>query len=254
MRRRIIAGNWKMHKTLMEGLELVEALKAGYVPDDYYEVVVHPPFTLLHEISRALKGSEIRLGAQNLFYEDEGAYTGEISPLMLKDAGVEYVIIGHSERRKYFHEDNETVLKKVRAALRHGLKPIICVGETLEQREAGKARDVVADQLSILKEIPIGDMEEITIAYEPVWAIGTGKTATPELAEEMHKFIRETVENIFNRDVANNLPILYGGSVKPNNVFDLTSEEDIDGALVGGASLNADSFLSIIKNAARNII
>jgi len=243
-----------MHKTLVEGLELVEALKAGYTPDGYYEVVVHPPFTLLHEVSKALEGSEIKLGAQNVFFEDEGAYTGEISPVMLKDAGVEYVIIGHSERRKYFHEDNETVLKKVKAALRHGLKPIICVGETLEQRESGEAKSVVGEQLSILRELPIGDMEQIAIAYEPVWAIGTGKTATPELAEEMHKFIRETVEKIFNEDVANNLPILYGGSVKPNNVFDLTSEEDIDGALVGGASLKADSFLAIIKNAARNFI
>ncbi len=243
-----------MHKTLTEGLELVEMLKAGYEPDGYYEVVVHPPYTLLSPVSKALEESEIRLGAQNVFYEDRGAYTGEISPVMLKDIGVEYVIVGHSERRKYFHEDNETVLKKVKAVLRHGMKPILCVGETLEERESGKAREVVARQISILKEIPVGDMEDIIIAYEPVWAIGTGKTATPELAQEMHAFIRDTIEKMFNREIAINVPILYGGSVKPGNVYDLTSEDDIDGALVGGASLDADSFLAIIKNAARKII
>ncbi len=254
MRKRIIAGNWKMHKTLTEGLELVEMLKAGYEPDGYYEVVVHPPFTLLHAISRALEESEIKLGAQNVFYEDKGAYTGEISPVMLKDLGVEYVIVGHSERRKYFHEDNDTVLKKVKAVLRHGMKPIVCVGETLEERERGEAKKVVSEQLSIFKDISAGDMEDVAIAYEPVWAIGTGRTATPELAQEMHAFIRSTLEEIFNREIAINVPILYGGSVKPNNVYDLTSEEDIDGALVGGASLDADSFLAIIRNAARKII
>ncbi len=254
MRKRIIAGNWKMHKTLTEGLELVEMLKAGYEPDGYYEVVVHPPYTLLYSVSKALEESEIKLGAQNVFYEDKGAFTGEISPLMLKDLGVEYVIVGHSERRKYFHEDNETVLKKVKAVLRHGMKPIVCVGETLEERERGEAKEVVGKQLSIFREIPVGDMEDVAIAYEPVWAIGTGKTATPDTAQEMHAFIREKLEEIFNREIALNVPILYGGSVKPNNVYDLTSEEDIDGALVGGASLDADSFLAIIKNAARKII
>ncbi len=251
MRKRIIAGNWKMHKTLKEGLELVESLKEGFVPDGVYEVVVHPPFTLLQAIAEVLDNSEIKLGAQNVFYEDEGAYTGEISPVMLKDLRVEYVIVGHSERRKYFHEDDETVLKKVKAVLKHGMKPIVCVGETLDEREKGLAKDVVRKQLSIFKEIPKEEMRDIVIAYEPVWAIGTGRTATPEIAEEMHKFIRDTIEEIFDRETAENTSVLYGGSVKPDNVYSLTSQEDIDGALVGGASLKAESFLAIIRNAAR---
>lgn len=251
MRKRIIAGNWKMHKTLAEGLELVESLKAGFTPDENYEVVVHPPFTILKAVAEVLDNCGIKLGAQNVFYEDEGAYTGEISPVMLKDLRVEYVIVGHSERRKYFHEDDETVLKKVKAVLKHGLKPIVCVGETLDEREKGLEKEVVKKQLSIFKEISKDEMKDVVVAYEPVWAIGTGETATPEIAEEMHRFIRETIQELFDRDIADDTPILYGGSVKPYNVYLLTSQEDIDGALVGGASLNADSFLAIIRNAAR---
>ncbi len=251
MRKRIIAGNWKMHKTLREGLELVESLKEGFTPDDTYEVVVHPPFTIIQAVSEVLDGGQIKLGAQNVFYEDEGAYTGEISPLMLKDLRVEYVIVGHSERRKYFYEDDETVLKKVKAVLKHGMKPIVCVGETLDEREKGLEKEVVNKQLSIFKEISKEEMKDVVIAYEPVWAIGTGRTANPEIAEEMHKFIRATIEEIFDQETAENTPVLYGGSVKPDNVYSLTSQEDIDGALVGGASLKAESFLAIIRNASK---
>ena len=251
MRKRIIAGNWKMHKTLREGLELVESLKEGFTPDDTYEVVVHPPFTIIQAVAEVLDGGQIKLGAQNVFYEDEGAYTGEISPLMLKDLRVEYVIVGHSERRKYFYEDDETVLKKVKAVLKHGMKPIVCVGETLDEREKGLEKEVVNKQLSIFKEISKEEMKDVVIAYEPVWAIGTGRTATPEIAEEMHKFIRATIEEIFDKETAENTPVLYGGSVKPDNVYSLTSQEDIDGALVGGASLKAESFLAIIRNASK---
>jgi len=241
-----------MHKTLTEGLKLVESLKRGFLQDDMYEVVVHPPFTLLQAIAEVLNDSGIKLGAQNVFYEDEGAYTGEISPVMLKDLRVEYVIVGHSERRKYFYEDDQTVLKKVKAALNHDLKPIVCVGETLDEREKGREKEVVKRQLSIFKEISKEEMTDVVIAYEPVWAIGTGKTATPEIAEEMHSFIREIISEIFDEEIAKNTPILYGGSVKPDNVYSLTSQKDIDGALVGGASLKAESFLAIIRNAARN--
>lgn len=240
-----------MHKTLREGLELVESLKEGFTPDDTYEVVVHPPFTIIQAVAEVLDGGQIKLGAQNVFYEDEGAYTGEISPLMLKDLRVEYVIVGHSERRKYFYEDDETVLKKVKAVLKHGMKPIVCVGETLDEREKGLEKEVVNKQLSIFKEISKEEMKDVVIAYEPVWAIGTGRTATPEIAEEMHKFIRATIEEIFDKETAENTPVLYGGSVKPDNVYSLTSQEDIDGALVGGASLKAESFLAIIRNASK---
>ena len=246
VRRLLIAGNWKMHKTIPEALDLVRELKELVKDVNDRDILVCPPFTALYPVSRELEGSNIVLGGQNMYFEEQGAFTGEISPLMLKDAGCSYVILGHSERRHIFGETDELVNKKVLSAINHGLIPILCVGELLEERESGKTQEVVEKQVREgLKGID-GD-NEFVIAYEPVWAIGTGKTATPELAEEVHLFIRQVLSDMFGSEKANSVRILYGGSVKPENAAGLLNMENIDGALVGGASLKAESFAKIVN-------
>jgi len=249
MRRVIIAGNWKMYKTVQESIELVNLLKRAVVDIDEVEIVVCPPFTSLSDVREVILESNIKLGAQDCYWEKEGAFTGEVSCSMLKSAGCEYVIIGHSERRQYFGETNETVNKKVKAALKEGLKPIVCVGERLEERKSGKTFDVIKDHVeNSLVGLTKDEMLTCVIAYEPVWAIGTGLTATKEQAEEVHKYIRGLLQKMHSSEVAGAVRIQYGGSVKPENIKELIAQEDVDGALVGGASLKADSFSQIIKN------
>lgn len=248
MRKPIIAGNWKMNKTIGEARELVTALKGKVADATDVEIVVAPPFTALSPVAEVIKGSNIRLAAQDMYWEEEGAFTGEVSPLMLKDVGCQYVIIGHSERRTYFSETNETVNKKVKSAHAHSLNPIVCVGERLEERESGVTEDVVKDHvINGLAGLTEEQMLNTVIAYEPVWAIGTGKTATPEQAQEVHRFIRELLTETYSSTVAEAVRIQYGGSVKPNNVAQLMAQPDIDGGLIGGASLDADSFTQIVK-------
>lgn len=249
MRQVIIAGNWKMNKTVGESIDLATLIKRSLYDVAEIEIVVCPPYTSLSDVKEVLTETNIRLGAQDLFWEKEGAFTGEVSPLMLKDAGCKYVIVGHSERRQHFGETNDIVNKKARAALGAGLKPIICVGEKLEERKGQKTFDVVKDHVTnSLAGISAVDMENVVIAYEPVWAIGTGLNATKEQAEEVHKYIRELLKGMHNADIAKSVRIQYGGSVKPDNIKELISEPDVDGALVGGASLKADSFIEIVKN------
>ncbi|MGQ9610862.1 MAG: triose-phosphate isomerase [bacterium] len=248
MRKPIIAGNWKMNKTINEACELVNALKEKLADVTDVEIVVAPPFTALWAVSEAIEGSNIKLSAQDMHWEKSGAYTGEVSPLMLKDVGCEYVIIGHSERRMYFAETNETVNKKVKSAHSYSIKPIVCVGERLEEREAGITNDVVKDHvMNGLAGLSAEQMLATVIAYEPVWAIGTGKTATPEQAQEVHKFIRELLADMYSPEIADQVIIQYGGSVKPDNIAQLIAEPDIDGGLIGGASLDAESFTKIVK-------
>jgi triosephosphate isomerase len=212
------------------------------------EVAVAPPFTALHAVRRELEGSSIRLAAQNLYWEEKGAFTGEISPLMLKEVGCQYVIVGHSERRQFFGESDETVNRRIKAAAAQGLKVIFCIGETLTEREEGKTFTVIERQMEGgLKGLGEKELKNVTIAYEPVWAIGTGETATPEQAEEVHRFIREKVERIYSREVAEEIRIQYGGSVTPDNIKGLMSQPNVDGALVGGASLKAESFSKIVR-------
>lgn len=245
MRTWMVAGNWKMHNTIPEAKALVAQIREGTKGITGGEVVVAPTFTALSAVCGAIEGSQVALAAQNMFYEEKGAYTGEISAVMLKDAGCTYVIIGHSERRKYFHETDENVNLKVKKCLAAGLKPIICVGETLEEREQGVTEFVVG--LQVKKALSgVQSLDNVVIAYEPVWAIGTGKTALPIEAEEVHRFIRNVLGEMFGEE-KNTVRILYGGSVTPENTGDLISMEDIDGALVGGASLKAESFLGIIR-------
>ncbi len=247
MRRKVIAGNWKMNNDLNESQDLVSKIINGLGNDTKCDVIVCPPYTSLNEVFSLIKNTPVKLGAQNLYFEDSGAFTGEISASMLKSVGCEYVIIGHSERRTVFGEPDDVINKKIKKALEHNLKPIFCVGELLEQRENGTTMEVVKNQiLNGLKDITPVQLSEIIIAYEPVWAIGTGKTATPEQAQEVHAAIRELIVENFSEDVADNLVIQYGGSVKPDNAGELLSKKDIDGALVGGACLKADSFLGII--------
>jgi len=248
MRRPLIAGNWKMHNNSAESVELVSQLKEMISGVKEVEVVVAPPYTALGSVATAIKGSTIFLSSQNIFWEEKGAFTGEVSPAMLKDIGCQYTIIGHSERRQYFGETNETVNKRLKAALNASLIPIVCVGETLEEREAGKTLAIIEQQVKEgLDGVSSGEMEKVVVAYEPVWAIGTGKTATPEQAQEVHQFIRKMLAQVFNKGVAEGTRILYGGSVKPDNVDQLMSQKDIDGALVGGASLKADAFARIVQ-------
>jgi len=245
-RRPLMAGNWKMHKTTGQARDLASALVAG-AKDDRVEVMIAPPFTALATVAGVLAGSPVQLGAQNLYPAPEGAYTGEVSPAMLVDLGVSYAILGHSERRQIFGESDEFIRQKVAAALEAGLKPVLCVGETLDQRRAGETTAVVEGQLhNCLKGLEAGSAGSLTIAYEPVWAIGTGQTATAAQAEEVHRFIRTWLAGRFDNGLANSVRILYGGSVKADNVRELMSEPDIDGALVGGASLDARSFLAIV--------
>jgi triosephosphate isomerase len=250
MRTPIIAGNWKMYKTQDEAFRLASALKQRLSDINSVKVILCPPFTGLASVKKATEGSNILLGAQNMHWEKEGAYTGEISPKMLLTIGCKYVIIGHSERRGYFFETNQTVNLKVKSALESGLIPIICVGEKLEEREANKTEQVVEDHVKgAFKDLTADQAEKTVIAYEPVWAIGTGKTATPDQANEVHLFIRKLLSSMFGRECADKINILYGGSVKPENSKQLLAMPDIDGALVGGASLDADSFEKIVRSA-----
>ena len=245
-----IAGNWKMHKTIPEAVEMVKALKEESPQLTDAELVVIPPYTMLSEVKKVIEGSTIQLGAQNIFWEEKGAFTGEVSPPMLKDAGCQYVTIGHSERRQYFGETNETVNKKIKAALAHELTPIMCIGESLEEREKGNTMDKVETQInSGLEGLGKDEIRRIVIAYEPIWAIGTGVTATPSQAEEVHSFIRKKLTERYGNEIASYAIILYGGSVKPANTYSILKENNINGALVGGASLEADSFIQITKEA-----
>ena len=243
-----IAGNWKMNKTVEEAVGLVREVKEAISGVKEVEVAVAPPFTALYAVRRELEGGRIRLAAQNLYWEEKGAFTGEISPLMLKEVGCDYVIIGHSERRQYFGETDETVNRRIKAALAKGLKVIFCIGETLKEREEGKTFSVIERQIEGgLKGSGEKELRDMVIAYEPVWAIGTGKTATPEQAEEVHRFIRGKVEKLYSQKVSEELRIQYGGSVTPENIKGLMSQPNIDGALVGGASLKAESFSKIVR-------
>lgn len=246
MRTPIIAGNWKMNNTIEEGLKLVEGIKAHKLSEKV-EAVLCVPFTDIKAVKEAIKGTEIKIGAQNMHWEDSGAYTGEISPLMLKELQVDYVILGHSERRQYFNESDETVNKKMKSALAHGIKPIICVGESLKEREGNKEKEVVNAQIIRgFQGIAKDEIENIVIAYEPIWAIGTGETASADDANDMIAFIRETIGELYG-DLKDIIRIQYGGSVKPENVAELMDKSDIDGALVGGASLKADDFVKLIN-------
>lgn len=250
MRRKVVAGNWKMNKDLSGTIELISAIKNELSKSDTStEVIVCPPFTSLETASTLLKGSSIKLGAQNMHYEDSGAFTGEISAEMLKSVGCQYVILGHSERRTLFGESDEMINKKIKKAVSAGLKPIFCVGETLEERESGSTEKVVETQIREgLSGLNESELSELIIAYEPVWAIGTGKTANPQQAQDVHQFIRNLISELFSNNFAENLVIQYGGSVKPDNAAELFSQPDIDGGLIGGASLKADAFLAIVNS------
>lgn len=248
MRPKVIAGNWKMNKDLRESAELINGLKSklAKLPNGV-KAIVCPPFTSLESAKKQLEGSPIELGAQNMYYEDEGAFTGEVSPKMLKAVGCQYVILGHSERRQYFRETDEFINTKAKKAIASGLVPIICVGETLEEREKNITHQVVSTQVKgCLRDIPASEVEKLIIAYEPVWAIGTGKVATPQQAQEVHALIRKLVGQLYNPTTADKVVIQYGGSVKPDNAKELLHQPDIDGALVGGACLKADSFAAIV--------
>ena len=249
MRRPLIAGNWKMHKAISEAVELASALVTSCREYREIEIMVAPPLTAIAAVRQALSDSPIGLGAQNMHWEDQGAFTGEVSPTMLKDAGCRYVILGHSERRQLFGETDENVNRKVRAAQSHGLMPIVCIGETEEERDRGVTFEVVDRQLTAALE---GTLLEMVSAYEPVWAIGTGRTATPAQAQEVHKAIRDRLAGLFGSEAADAVRVLYGGSVKPGNVDELMGEADIDGALVGGASLDVTSFTRICGFERRN--
>jgi triosephosphate isomerase len=252
MRRPLIAANWKMHMKLGEATELARKCVEGTRGFDDADIVLAPPFTALSAVAGAIAGSSVRLGAQNLHWEEKGAFTGEISPVMLKDAGCQYVVVGHSERRQLFGETDRSANRKVIAALAYGLVPILCVGESEAERDRGVTFVVVDRQVKEgLKDVAERQLEKLVIAYEPVWAIGTGRTATPEQAEEVHQSIRGQLAKLFGTDAAGRVRILYGGSVKPDNVDDLMAEADIDGALVGGASLDASSFTRICGFARR---
>jgi triosephosphate isomerase (TIM) len=247
-----IAGNWKMHLTIREAGRLAAAVVEAGPEFREAEIVLIPPFTSLAEVAKSVLGTELRLGAQNLFWADHGAYTGEISAPMLADLGCRYVVIGHSERRQLFSESDETVNKKIRAALGSGLRPIFCLGESLEERQAGRAMTKIGAQLNLgLDGLGPEQFREIIVAYEPIWAIGTGQTATPGQAEEVQGFIRDTLSQKVGKEAAICAIIIYGGSVKPSNSYSLYKEKDIDGFLVGGASLEAESFIAIAKEALR---
>ncbi len=250
MRRNIVAGNWKMHMTADEADSLTRSLLLLISDVQSVDVVLCPPFTALITVSQALEGSGFLLGAQNMHEEEEGAYTGEISAVMLLSLGVSHVILGHSERRYYFSESDPQIREKVASALRAGLRPILCVGESLSERESGNMESVLAGQLEgCLEGIEISGADDLVVAYEPVWAIGTGQTATPEQAQEVHAFIRAKLTQFFGVDLAGMIRIQYGGSVKPDNAANLMEQPDIDGALVGGASLDAESFAAIVRSA-----
>ena len=248
MRRKVIAGNWKMNNDLKETQNLISKLSSGLPLDNLNcDVIVCPPFTSLFEAHTLLKGTKIKLGAQNMYYESSGAFTGEISVAMLKSVGCEYVILGHSERRTIFGETDELINNKIKKAIASELKPIFCIGELLEEREAGITENIIEKQLKFgLKDISSEEIVNVIIAYEPVWAIGTGKTASPEQAEEVHKFIRSLINEKYGESISENIIIQYGGSVNSKNAKELLFQKNIDGALIGGASLKADSFIEIL--------
>jgi len=248
-RRIIIAGNWKMNKNIGESIDLANSIKRSLYDVEEVEIVVCPPFTSLSDVNEITMETNIKLGAQDVYWEKEGAFTGEVSADMLKNVGCEYCIIGHSERRQFFGETNEIVNKKLKALLKENIKPIVCVGEKLEERKSGKTFDVIKDHVvNSLAGISKDEMLRTVIAYEPVWAIGTGVNATKEQAEEVHKYIRGLLSQMHGDEVARSVRIQYGGSVKPENIKELILQEDVDGALVGGASLKADSFVQLVKN------
>lgn len=248
MRKKIIAGNWKMNKTVKEAVELANVIKLDLADCNEVDVVLCPPFTAIKAVSDVVSETLINVGAQNMSSEDEGAYTGEISHSMLKELFVRYVILGHSERRQYYKETDFWINKKVKKALEKNLRPILCVGEMLDDREAGRTESVVEVQIREgLKDVPASAFTELVIAYEPVWAIGTGKTASSEQAQEVHAFIRSIVADMVGKDAANAVRIQYGGSMKPGNAAELLAQPDIDGGLIGGAALDAVSFVGIVK-------
>ena len=251
MRKPVMAGNWKMNKTRDEALQFIYAVNNELPSTDKVETVICAPAILLRCLVKR-QGSELRIGAQNMHYAENGAYTGEISPKMLETTGVSYVVLGHSERREMFNETDEAINKKIVAALAHDITPIVCCGETLEQREANQVEEVLGTQIrAAYANLPVEDVAKTIIAYEPIWAIGTGKTATAEVADETCGFVRSVIRDMFGSAVAEEIRILYGGSVKPSNIDELMSKENIDGGLVGGASLEAESFLKLVKACAK---
>lgn len=248
MRKPIIAGNWKMNKTIKKAVEFARELVETLNDCPDMEIIVFPPFTALYAVAGVVKDTNILFGAQNMYYESAGAYTGEVSPLMLADIGVHYVILGHSERREILGETDEIINLKIKAALNYRMKPILCVGEKIEEREKGKAEEVVHDQLvKNLHDISKDEMARTVLAYEPLWAIGTGKTASAEDANKMHAFIRATITSLYDKRISSNVRIQYGGSVRPDNIDILMAQPEIDGALVGGASLDVESFVKIVR-------
>ena len=248
MRKPIIAGNWKMHKVLSEATSFVDEVKGSIPSSQVVDAVICAPSLFLGQLNTNVKGTELKIGAQNMHFEESGAFTGEVSPVALKDLDVHYVIIGHSERREMFAETDETVNKKTLAAFKHGLTPIVCCGETLEQREAGQTNDVVGSQIQkALTGLTEDQAKEVVIAYEPIWAIGTGKSSSAEEANEVCAYIRKIVAGKYSDVVADDVRIQYGGSVKPSNIKEYLSQSDIDGALVGGASLEPQSFLQLLE-------
>ena len=250
MRKKIIAGNWKMNKTVAEAESLATAVKRELEAEAKVDVVLCPPFTAINKVSEVISGTQLAVGAQNMHFEASGAYTGEISAEMLREQYCRYVILGHSERRQYFGETDASVNQKTKAALVAGLIPVVCVGETLEEREAGRIEAVITAQIRDgLADIEAADLKKIVVAYEPVWAIGTGKTATPEQAQEVHKLIRDLLAKLSDQATADAIRIQYGGSMKPANALELLSKPDIDGGLIGGAALDANSFVEIVKAA-----
>lgn len=252
MRKNIIAGNWKMNKTLSEATQFVDDVVAKIPADEKVEAIVCAPFPYLASLIEKTKGTNLKVSAQNMHFEDNGAFTGEVSPIMLTDIGVTHVVLGHSERREYFAETDETVNKKTHAAFNHGLTPIVCVGETLEQREANETKSLVETQVKkAIAGLSNEQVAKTIIAYEPIWAIGTGKTASSEDANEVCAHIRNVVKEATDEATAQAVVIQYGGSVKPSNVDELLAQSDIDGALVGGASLEADSFLQLVEAGAK---
>mgnify|MGYP001055976025 FL=1 len=249
-RKFLIAGNWKMNKTASEAVDLIEEIKSSVGDQTSVQVCVCPPFTSLSQSSESVEKSEVLLGAQDMNAAQSGAYTGEISAEMLRDLYVSFVILGHSERRQFFGETNQIVNKKIHAAIENNLKPIYCIGETLDEREAGKTLDIVRTQVREgLENFPIHSIENLVIAYEPIWAIGTGKTATDEMAQEVHAEIRKVLAEMFGDTSADSIRILYGGSMKPENAAGLLAQKDVDGGLIGGASLTARAFVGIIEAA-----
>ncbi len=248
MIRPLIAANWKMHKTVPEAVAFAIQLKEAFSDVEDRDIVIAPPFTALFNTSNILKGTAIKVSAQNMHWEENGAYTGEVSPSMLIDAGCDFVILGHSERRTLFGETDEIINRKVKAALKNGIKPICCIGETLDQRKTGITFEILEKQIKEgLNNITSSDIRRVTFAYEPLWAIGTGETATPEQAQDAHRFIRKTLRSLFSEKVASETTVIYGGSVNPQNVLSLMGQPDVNGALVGGASLEFEAFSDIIR-------